>query len=315
MDLGINLLRNVPGALCAPKGYMEERAELARRSNELCPLVHLPGNEDTHKKLREMDDLEELAKCFTARNRYFDEFSKLHPFTGIQITKKGLDYLESYVADVRRIIGYDVPLALDHFGRIGVEEIIKLARRLEDYNIAWLEDPISWLHTSQWKRLIQSTTIPICTGEEIYLADNFLPLLESGGIGICHPDALTCGGILETKKLGDLSQKYGVRMVLHQAATPIHAMAAAHIGVATENCWACEFHANDVPWWSQLVKGAALPDPLIQDGFITVPDAPGLGIEELNDQLISEKISSRHPGLWEPTDQWNFEYALDSCWN
>lgn len=314
MDLGINLLENVPGALSAPIGYLEKRRELISRARKLYPIFSRPGDENVHKKLRETDNLDELMMIFNARNRMFDEVSKLHPFTGIQITEKGLDYLENYVAEVRSIIGYEVPLALDHFGHIGVEEIIKLAKRLERYNIAWLEDPIAWCHTNQWRRLAQATTIPICTGEDIYLADNFMELFESGGISICHPDPLTCGGILEAKKIGDLAQKYGIRMVLHQAATPINAMASAHIGVATENCWACEFHAHDVPWWNDLVKGN-LPKPLISNGFITVPDEPGLGIQELNEELIAEKISSRNPGLWESTDSWNFEYALDTIWN
>ena len=136
----------------------------------------------------------------------------------------------------------------------------------------------------------------------------------NGGIGIAHPDALTCGGILETKKLGDLAQTYGVRMALHQAATPIHAMAAAHIGVATENCWACEFHANDVPWWDDLII-SRMRKPLIQNGFIEVPDLPGLGIDDMNDEVIAEHISQLHPGVWEPTDEWNHEYSVDAIYN
>jgi len=317
MDLGIGLLKDVPGALNAPLGYLEETQALAERASQLAPALYdfTPGHSERSRKLHSTNDLEFLMEAFYARNRAYERAVTLHPFTGVQITKKGLDYLENYVKDVRSIIGYDVPLALDHFGKIGVEEIIKLARRLEDYNIAWMEDPIPWCYTQQWQRLVNSTTIPICTGEDIYLADSYMPLIQSGGVSIVHPDALTVGGILEAKKLGDAAQKYGVRMVLHQAATPIHAMAAAHIGVATENCWACEFHANDVPWWDDLVINSNLPKPLIQNGFIYVPDEPGLGIRELNDELIAEKISSRHPGLWEPTDEWNHEYSADGIWN
>ena len=99
-------------------------------------------------------------------------------------------------------------------------------------------------------------------------------------------------------------------MALHQAATPIHAMAAAHIGVATYNCWACEFHANDLPWWDDLVIHK-MRKPLINKGFIDVPDLPGLGIDELNDEVIKEHISSWDSELWAPTDEWNFEFAAD----
>jgi len=232
----------------------------------------------------------------------------------IQITEKGLDYLEAYVADVRGMIGYEIPLALDHFGPLGVEEIIKLAKRIEKFNIAWMEDPINWIYTDQWKRLVNSTTIPICTGEENYLAESFVPLLEAGGLGYVHPDMLTLGGIFETKMLGNLAQTYGVRMVLHQAATPIHAMAAAHAGVATQNCIASEFHANDVPWWDDIII-SKMPKPLVHNGFIDVPDLPGLGIDDLNDEVINQHISASFPGLWENTDNWNFEYSIDKWIN
>ncbi len=69
----------------------------------------------------------------------------------------------------------------------------------------------------------------------------------------------------------------------------------------------------DVPWWQDLVKG--LPKPLVKDGFITVPDGPGLGIESLNEELIAEKTNPEIPGLWEPTDEWNKEFSNDRIWS
>ena len=109
-----------------------------------------------------------------------------HPFTGIQVTEHGFDILEQYVKDVRSIIGYDIPLAIDHFGHIGVESCIKLARRIEKYNIAWMEDLIPWQLTDQYVRLRNSCAVPICTGEDIYLKENFRPLLEKGGVSVIH---------------------------------------------------------------------------------------------------------------------------------
>ena len=309
MDLGINILNDVPGSLTAPLGFFEEQRRRAQISRKLYPTPWQGGAAEERKKVRQTTDINDLMDIFMARNDSI-YYTPKHPFTGIQITDKGLDYMENYVADVRSVIGYDVPLALDHHGPIGVDEIIKLAGRLEKYNIAWLEDPISVHYPEQWRKLVSNTNIPICTGENIYLAENFLPLLEANGITVAHPDPLTAGGVLESKKIGDLAEKYGARMALHQAATPIHAMAAAHIGVATENCWACEFHANDVPWWDDLII-SKMPKPLVNGGFIDVPDLPGYGIDDLNDEVIREHIASWDEGLWEPTDQWNFEFASD----
>ena len=99
-----------------------------------------------------------------------------------------------------------------------------------------------------------------------------------------------------------------------QKRPPSVAYFAAHIGVATENCWACEFHANDVPWWDDLII-SRMKKPLIQQGFINTYDLPGLGIDDLNDEVILEHICDNDPGLWEPTDQWDHEHSVDACWN
>ena len=309
MDLGIGLLRDVPGAITAPLGFFEEQRRLGKRARELCPGLYNVGELHRLKKVRETTDMETLTAMYEARNAAA-HYTPKHPFTGIQLTEKGLDYLEQYVAEVRGVIGYDVPLALDHFGPIGVDEILKLARRVEKYNIAWLEDCVSTQYPEQWRKLVMNANIPICTGEDIYLAENFEPLLDAEGITVAHPDLCSAGGILETKKIGDLAQRRGVRMALHQAATPVHAMAAAHAGVATENCWACEFHANDIPYWDDLII-SKMQKPLVNRGYVDVPDLPGLGIDDMNDEVIREHIAPWSPGLWAPTDEWNYEVSYD----
>lgn len=142
MDLGINLLRNVPGTMTAPLGFFAEQERLSKRSRKLYPTPWEPNAYEERMAVRKSKDINELMERFKARNDALG-FTPKHPFTGIQLTEKGLDYLEHYVADVRSIIGYDVPLALDHFGPIGADEILRLSARLEKYNIAWMEDPIS----------------------------------------------------------------------------------------------------------------------------------------------------------------------------
>ncbi|GJM79095.1 hypothetical protein HMSSN139_15910 [Paenibacillus sp. HMSSN-139] len=122
-----------------------------------------------------------------------------------------------------------MPLAIDHFGHIGLEDCIKLGRRIDKFNLAWMEDMIPWQYTDQYARLARAVTTPICTGEDIYLKDNFKPLLEAGGVSVVHPDVLTSGGILETKKIGDMAQDYGVAMAIHMAESPIACLAAAHV--------------------------------------------------------------------------------------
>ena len=71
-----------------------------------------------------------------------------------------------------------MPLAIDHFGHICVEDCIRFARRMEPYNLAWIEDMVPWMYTDQYVRLRNSTTIPVCTGEDIYLKEDFEKLIK-----------------------------------------------------------------------------------------------------------------------------------------
>ncbi len=292
MDVGIGLIGDEPGALSYPLGVWEEMRELGRhgwRSN--C-------KDDQERRLR---------------SRAYDAFNVPHPFTGIHLTEKGIDLLEQYVADVRSVIGYQVPLATDHFGHIALEDCIRLGKRLEKYNLAWVEDMLPWQYTDQYVRLSRAIDIPVCTGEDIYLKEGFRPLLEARGVSVIHPDVLTSGGIFENKKIGDLAQEHGVAMAIHMAESPIGCLAAVHSAAATENFLALEFHSVDVPWWNDIANGIA--KPLVQNGFITVPGAPGLGIESLNDEVIAEHLHPDFPGLWEPTDQWNDDWSHDRLWS
>ena len=213
MDLGLGELFGEEDTICAPLGAVEEM-------NASWDKLHAARTPE--------------EKRF-ARNRNYDYFNIAHPFTGIHLTEKGLDMLEEYVREVREVIGYKIPLAIDHFGHLCVEDCIRLCRRIEKYNIAWAEDMIPWQYTDQYVRLSQATTIPICTGEDMFLAESFEPLLKSRGVSVIHPDILSSGGILENKKIGDLAQTYGVAMAVHMAESPVSAYACVHSVAATES--------------------------------------------------------------------------------
>ena len=293
MDLGIGLLMDEPGAINAPLGLIEEMKQYAPH------ILNVQGGSVTADMVR--------------KQKSYDIVTTAHPFTGIHLTEKGLDILEKYVKDVREVIGYEVPLAIDHFGHVCVEDCIRFARRVEKYNIAWMEDMVPWMYTDQYLRLKNATTIPVCTGEDIYLKENFEPLVKGHAVSVIHPDILTCGGALELKKIADMADEEGVAVAIHMAESPIACMAAVHAAAAMHNVLAMELHSVDIPWWQDLVKG--LPEPIVKDGYITVPDTPGLGIEALNEELIAEHVHPEIPGLWEPTDEWNSEFSNDRIWS
>ena len=109
-----------------------------------------------------------------------------------------------------------------------------------------------------------------------------------------HPDVLTAGGILETKKIGDLALEKGIAMAIHMAESPVACMAAVHAAAASENFLALEYHSADVDWWDDMVEGPA--KPIVNGGFIAVPEAPGLGIESLNDEVFQGHVQPDQPG-------------------
>jgi L-alanine-DL-glutamate epimerase-like enolase superfamily enzyme len=264
MDVGIQLVRHIPGALIAPPDRLQSR------------------------------DI-------------------MHSFTGIQLTDKGIAALCDYVETVRDIVGYEVPLAADHFGHIGLESCIRLGRALDKYTLAWYEDMIPWQFADQYARLSASVDTPICTGEDIYLKEGFKDLFEKRAIAVCHPDLATSGGLLETKKIGDYAQDNGIAMAMHFAGSPVSCLANVHCAAATENFLVLENHSVDMPKWNELITG--LPNPLIENGHIRVPEKPGLGFDDLNEDMVREFLDPEESGYFEPTEFWDREWSHDRLWS
>jgi L-alanine-DL-glutamate epimerase-like enolase superfamily enzyme len=233
-----------------------------------------------------------------------------HMFTGTEITDKGIAMMADYVAQVRDVVGYDVPLSADHFGHIGVNSCIRLGKALTKYNLSWLEDVIPWHNTELLKKISDAVDIPLLTGEDIYLKESFMELCRAHAVDMIQPDLATSGGILETKKIGDGAQELGVPMVLHFAGTPVACMASVHCAAATETFLVMENHSIEVPWWGDLVNG--VDKPIVNKGFIAVPDKPGLGVT-LNDDVVKQHLGE--PGYFEPTTQWNVDRSHDRSWS
>jgi L-alanine-DL-glutamate epimerase-like enolase superfamily enzyme len=233
-----------------------------------------------------------------------------HMFTAIEITDKGLGLMCDYVASIREQVGMDVPLSADHFGHIGLNSCIRLGKAMEKFNLAWLEDMIPWQYTELLKKISDAVDIPIATGEDIYLKEPFIELCRNHAVDIIQPDLASAGGILETKKIGDAAQEYGVPMAMHFAGSPVSCMANVHCAAATENFLVLENHSVDVPWWNDLVEGVA--KPILDKGFITVPDKPGLGVT-LNEEVVKQHLGT--PGYFEPTPEWNVDRSNDRLWS
>ncbi len=216
-------------------------------------------------------------------------------------TEKGLKYMCEYIAAVRDIVGWDVPLAADHFGKLSVNDSIRYARAFEPYQLAWAEDLIGYQDWRGFKTISDATTTPILTGEDAFgLEEGFLNLIENRAVDIIQPDPETSGGLIETKRIADHADMYGIPTVLHFAGSPVGCMAAVHLAATIKDFIVMENHAVDMPWWGDLVSGPS--KPIIQRGYIPVPDSPGLGVE-LNEAVVKEHL--RYPGYFEPTPMYD----------
>lgn len=276
MDVSIGVLRNIPGTLVNSKFWGSSLAQW--------------------------------------QGDYMSYANTKHPFTGIQVTEKGLEILAKRVADVRAVVGDEIPLSTDHYGHFDMNNMIRLGRALEKYRLAWLEDMVPWQYTEQHKTISDALETPTLTGEDIFLLQNFKPLIDNHAVDIVHPDLASSGGLLETKRIGDYAEEKGIAMAMHQAGTPVSFMANVHCAAATQNFLALEHHSVDLPWWENLVKTTD-GRKMIEKGFAVVPlKAPGLGIE-LNEEELKKHLHPSDKSYFAPTTEWDERRSHDREWS
>ena len=200
------------------------------------------------------------------------------------ITERGMKHLVSCVAAMKDVLGDGIGLALDCGPGFSPADALKFARAVEPYNLMWLEDMITgdytpYVNAEVYRDVTWNTTTPIHTGEQIYLRQNFKDLIEKQAINVVGPDPADVGGIAELKWIAEYADLHGIMMAPHGVFDGLIGLAALVQVTAAmpHNLIAFEYPYGNPSWWYDIVKG--LPDPIVQDGHITVWDRPGLGIE------------------------------------
>lgn len=224
-------------------------------------------------------------------------------------TAKGLEIWGEYVEKVRDVIGYRVKLGADHFGPMTIETGIALGKYMADsrFALAYIEDVVHYANFNTInlnKAITLGSPVPTLGFEDIFGFEGFRPFIEQAAVSIIHPDMLTSGGMIETKKIADYARQFGVETMMHCACSPIGTMAMVHTCATIKEFISLENHALEMPWWQDLVTG--IHKPIIeQGGVIRVPDSPGLGIEIDDDVLQKHLRESKYltydPGFFNPT--------------
>lgn len=170
----------------------------------------------------------------------------------------------------------DVDVAFDLHWRYAGADALRLAVALERLPVLWLEDPTPPQDLESIARLCERTTTPIATGENLYRLDGFAALLQHGGVDILAPDIQKVGGLSDTRRIAAYCDVHSRPVAPHNISSPVGTAASAHVCASIPNFVALEWHAASVPFFDDL---HTLTRPLIEDGYIAVGDAPGIGID------------------------------------
>ncbi|MBV8912963.1 MAG: mandelate racemase/muconate lactonizing enzyme family protein [Acetobacteraceae bacterium] len=211
------------------------------------------------------------------RRRWFEPFNRT-------IGAQEMNWMVDVVRAVREAVGPEIMVAMDMHWKFNVNDAIKLAQRLEPFDLLWLEDPVPPENIEAQRHVTHSTRTPICTGENLYRKHGYRELIEKQAARIIAPDIPKMGGLAEAKKVADHADLYYIPIAPHNVASPIGTVAAAHVCAAMNNFIVMEFHAADVDWWDDLVEG----EPAITRGFIHLNERHGHGL------TLNEDVARAH---------------------
>lgn len=206
------------------------------------------------------------------------------PFNG-RLSNGAIERKREIVEAVRDEIGYDVDLAFDCHWDYSVESAKRLAHELEEYKLMWLEDLVPPENMSAQIEVTKATDTPVATGENRFRVHELTDLVYEHGVDIVTPDPTTVGGLAETTRIADRAEENYMPISPHNVCSPIGTMACVHLGATIPNFDLLEYHALEVDWWDDLTERE---EPLIRDGVIEVPEAPGLGVE------LDESVAEEH---------------------
>ena len=205
-----------------------------------------------------------------------------HPNRG-PLTEKGMKHIIACVEAMKNVLGDEVGLALDCGPGWMLSDAIRVAKALEPYNLLWLEDLLTgdyvpYTLASTYRDLTVSTSTPIHTGEQIYLRQNFVELIEKQAVRVVGPDPEDVGGLAELKWIAEYADLHGIMMAPHGIFDGLIGLAGLVQVCATmpTNYIGFEYPVARPKWWYDIVEG--LPDPIVKNSVIQVWDRPGLGV-------------------------------------
>jgi len=237
----------------------------------------IPGDERSKERIQQIQEM-----GFTAAKIDIDDALDPARMDRVNWTASNseIDHMVAKVAFTRELYPKNFDLAVDMHARYDAGTGKRVAKELEPFKLMWLEEPVPAENIDAMRDVRASTSTPICCGENIYMRWGFREILEKHAADIIMPDFQKTGGLLEARKIADMAHAYYVPVAPHAVTSPIGMMASAHVCAAIPNFLVQEWHWIDsLDLWRNWVKEGEI----IQKGFISMPERPGIGVE-MNDE-------------------------------
>lgn len=190
--------------------------------------------------------------------------------------------------NVREAIGWDHDIMVHNHWEYDARTSIQLAEAVADIKPLWLEDPMPVAYTDGWKALCAASRVPICTGENWFRRADAVPFVINNGVDILNPDLRNTGGFLETKRLADLADASAMSVANHNTGCVLNTMATIHWASTVRDYVHCETVIGKRDWMDDVIVHDGL---VVKDGFIPVPDKPGIGVE-LNPDVVKAHLAA-----------------------
>lgn len=208
------------------------------------------------------------------------------------------------VAAVREAVGNGVDVALDFHGRVSKPMAKKLAAAVEPHDPFFIEEPVLAENNEALAGIAEHTTTPIATGERMYTRTAFKGALETGAVDVVQPDLSHAGGITEVTKIASMADAYDVAFAPHCPLGPIALAACLQVDAAAPNALIQEqslgIHYNEAVDLLDYVTEETVFE--YEDGFIEIPERPGLGIGLDEDAFVEWSLDRSTDDVWRHPD-------------
>ena len=205
----------------------------------------------------------------------------------MEISNADLDTALECIARVKEATEGKVDLLIEGHGRFNVPTAINIAKKLEQFGPMFFEEPVPPDNLDAMAQVRDKSPVPVSAGERLYSLRNFRDLFEKHAVDYIQPDVSHAGGILELKKIAAMADAYYIPFAPHNPSGPVANAATLQLAACTGNFSILEIMYSDVTWRKDICD----EDLEYSDGYITIPDRPGIGVS------INEEECARHPYL------------------